>query len=54
MKKVSEVSELSKEVPFTDVLFSPHGVRRGRGHTGAEIRSQLCFGSEYVMNLRIT
>lgn len=29
MKKVSEVSDLSKELPFTDVLFSPHGVRRG-------------------------
>lgn len=31
MKKVSEVSNLSKEVPFTDVFFSPHGVGTGGG-----------------------
>lgn len=54
MKKVSEVSNLSKEVPLLMFCFPHMGVGVGGGHTGAEIRTQLCFGSEYVMNLKVT
>lgn len=50
---MSELLNLSKELPFTDFFLIPQeGKKRGKNYSN--VRDKVCFGSKCVMNLKVT